>query len=126
MHAGLREDERLVRFTKICLGFPRAEREIMGSHAGFKVKKKIFAYFLNDHHGDGVVGVVCKVLPGDNVALIKADPKRFYMPAYVGPRGWVGLRLDVGRVNWGEVEELAKGSYQLVTGKASAAVAPRS
>ena len=126
MHAGLREDERLVLFTKICLGFPRAEREIMGSHAGFKVKKKIFAYFLNDHHGDGVVGVVCKVLPGDNVALIKADPKRFYMPAYVGPRGWVGLRLDVGRVNWGEVEELAKGSYQLVTGKASAAVAPRS
>ena len=117
MQAGLREDERLVRFTKICLGFPRAEREIMGSHAGFKVKKKTFAYFLNDHHGDGIVGVLCKVLPGDNAALIKTDPKRFYMPAYVGPRGWVGLRLDVGRVNWGEVEELAKGSYRLVAGK---------
>ena len=117
MHAASQEDERLVRFTKICLGFPRAEREIMGPHAGFKVKKKIFAYFLNDHHGDGIVGVVCKVLPGDNAALIKADPKRFYMPAYVGPRGWVGLRLDVGRVNWGEVEELAKGSYQLATEK---------
>ena len=100
MHAVLQEDERLVRFTKICLWFPRAEREIMGSHAGFKVKKKTFAYFLNDHHGDGIVGVLCKVLPGDNTALIKADPKRFYMPAYVGPRGWVGLRLDVGRVNW--------------------------
>ena len=126
MHAGLREDERLVRFTKMCLGFPRAEREIMGSHAGFKVKKKIFAYFLNDHHGDGIVGVWCKVLPGDNAALIKADPKRFYMPAYVGPRGWVGFRLDVGRVNWGEVEELVKGSYQLVAGKKSAAVVHRS
>jgi len=116
MHAGLREDERLMRFTKICQGFPRAEREIMGSHAGFKVKKKTFAYFLNDHHGDGIIGVSCKVLPGDNTALVKADPKRFYMPAYVGPRGWVGLRLDVGRVNWGEVKELAKGSYQLVAG----------
>jgi hypothetical protein len=123
MHAGLREDERLVRFTKICLGFPRAEREMMGSHAAFKVKKKIFTYFLNDHHGDGIVGVVCKVLPGDNAALIKADPKRFYMPAYVGPRGWVGFRLDVGRVNWGEVEELVKGSYQLVAGKRLAALA---
>ena len=116
MHAVPQEDERLVRFTKICLGFPRVEREIMGSHAGFKVKKKTFAYFLNDHHGDGIVGVLCKVLPGDNAALIKADPKRFYMPAYVGPRGWVGLRLDVGRVNWGEVEELTKGSYLLVAG----------
>jgi hypothetical protein len=117
MHAVLPEDERLVRFSKICLGFPWAGREIMGSQAGFKVKKKTFAYFLNDHHGDGIVGVLCKVLPGDNAALIKADPKRFYMPAYVGPRGWVGLRLDVGRVNWGEVEELVNGSYQLIAGK---------
>jgi hypothetical protein len=117
MHAGVKEDERLARFAKICLGFPQAEREVMGAHASFKVKKKTFAYFLNDHHGDGIVGVWCKVLPGDNTALIKADPKRFYMPAYVGPRGWVGLRLDVGRVNWSEVEELAKGSYQLLAGK---------
>ena len=76
MHAVLQEDERLVRFTKICLGFPRAERESMGPHAGFKVKKKTFAYFLNDHHGDRIVGVACKVLPGDNTALIKADPDR--------------------------------------------------
>jgi hypothetical protein len=121
MHAVSQEDERLVRFTKICLGFPRAEREMMGSHAGFKVKKKTFAYFLNDHHGDGIVGVWCKVLPGDNAALIKADPKRFFMPAYVGPRGWVGLRLDGRRIDWGEVEELAKGSYQLIAGKTLAA-----
>jgi hypothetical protein len=111
------EDERLERFTKICLGFPQAEREVRGLHAGFKVKKKTFAYFVNDHHGDGIVGVLCKVLQGDNVALIAADPKRFYMPAYVGPKGWVGLRLDVGRVNWAEAEELARGSYQLVAGK---------
>jgi predicted DNA-binding protein (MmcQ/YjbR family) len=117
MHTVLKEDERLVRFTKICLGFPLAEREMMGSYASFRVKKKTFAYFLNDHHGDGIVGVWCKVLPGDNTALIKADPKRFYMPAYVGSRGWVGFRLDVGKVNWGEVKELAKGSYQLVAGK---------
>jgi hypothetical protein len=122
MHPGLPEDERLVRFTKICLGFPWAEREIMGSHAGFKVKKKTFAYFLNDHHGDGIVGVLCKVLPGDNAALIKADPKRFYMPAYVGPRGWVGLRLDVGKIDWKEVEELVKCSYQMIAGKTLAAL----
>ena len=122
MHAGLQEDERLMRFTKICLGFPQATCEICGSYASFRVKKKTFAYFLNDHHGDGIVGIWCKVLPGDNAALIRADPKRFYMPAYVGPRGWVGLRLDAGRVNWGEVEELAKGSYQLVAGKTLVAV----
>jgi predicted DNA-binding protein (MmcQ/YjbR family) len=125
MHAVLREDERLERFTKICLRLPLTEREVRGLHAGFKVKKKTFAYFVNNHHGDGIVGVLCKVLPGDNVALIAADPKRFYMPAYVGPRGWVGLRLDVGRVNWAELEELARGSYQLVAGKAVAGKALR-
>jgi predicted DNA-binding protein (MmcQ/YjbR family) len=122
MHAGIREDERLRRFTMICLDLPEVKREISGSHASFTVKKKTFAYFLNDHHGDGIIGVWCKVLPGDNASLIRGDPKRFYMPAYVGPRGWVGLRLDVGRVNWNEVRELAKGSYQLVSGKALAAL----
>ena len=117
------EDRRLARVTKVCLALPECTRELHGQHAAFRVRNKTFAYFLNDHHGDGIVGVLCKVLPGDNAALIKADPKRFYMPAYVGPRGWVGLRLDVGRVNWSEVEELAKGSYQLVVGKTLAALA---
>ena len=49
MRTGLQEDERLVRFTEICLGFPWVERESIGAHTGFKVKKKTFAYFLNDH-----------------------------------------------------------------------------
>ena len=111
------EDERLRRVTEIALALPGAVCERMGAHAGFKVKKKVFAYFLNDHHGDGIVGIWCKVLPGENAALIAANPKRFYMPAYVGPRGWVGLRLDVGRVAWGEVKELVGMSYSLVAGK---------
>jgi predicted DNA-binding protein (MmcQ/YjbR family) len=103
--------------TEICLALPGTEREAMGAHASFKVKKKVFAYFVNDHHGDGIVGIWCKVLPGENAALIAANSKRFYMPAYVGPRGWVGLRLDVGRVAWGEVKELVVMSYSLVAGK---------
>jgi hypothetical protein len=77
MHAVLREDARLVGLTKICLGFTQAQREVRGPHASFTVKKKTFAYFVNDHHGHGIVGVWCKVLPGDNVALIAASPKRF-------------------------------------------------
>ena len=122
MHAVLREDARLVRFTKICLGFPQAQREVRGPHASFTVKKKTFAYFVNDHHGDGIVGMWCKVLPGDNVALIASSPKRFYMPAYVGSKGWVGLRLDSKKIDWDEVAELARGSYQLVAGKTLAAL----
>jgi hypothetical protein len=121
MHAVSQEDERLTRLTKICLELPKVEREVQGLHASFKVKKKLFAYFVDDHHGNKIVGVWCKVLPGDNVALIAASPKRFFMPAYVGPRGWVGLRLDGKRIDWDEVEELVRGSYQLVAGKTLAA-----
>jgi predicted DNA-binding protein (MmcQ/YjbR family) len=100
---------------------PEATRQMMGRHAAFQVRKKIFAYFLDDHHGDGIVGITCKVLPGDNTALIASDPAKFYMPAYVGPRGWVGLRLDVGKVDWEEVQELVTHSYLLIAPKRLAA-----
>ncbi|HVN04769.1 MAG TPA: MmcQ/YjbR family DNA-binding protein [Bryobacteraceae bacterium] len=120
------DDPRLVRFTKICLALPDASTFRQGLHAGFLVRKKTFAYFLNDHHGDGIVGISCKVLPGDNTALIAAQPGRFYMPAYVGSRGWVGLRLDGGAIDWEEVTELVHCSYRLVAPKKLAAmVRPR-
>ncbi len=109
-----KEDPRLTRLTKICLAMPDTTRQMMGRHAGFRVRKKIFAYFLDDHHGDGIVAVTCKVLPNDNTALILSNPEKFFMPSYVGPRGWVGLRLDVGKVDWKEVKELAAHSYQLI------------
>lgn len=108
------EDDRLERVSEICLRLPKATRRLSGDHAAFQIRKKTFAYFLNNHHGDGIIGVTCKVLPGDNAALIAANPKRFYMPAYVGPRGWVGLRLDAGRIDWKEVEELVRHSYSLI------------
>jgi hypothetical protein len=111
------EEPRLARITKICLALPEATREVMGSHAGFRVRKKVFAYFLNDHHGDGIVSVCARVLPGDNTALIAAQPERFYLPAYIGPRGWVALRLDRGAVDWKEVAEFVKTSYQLAAPK---------
>jgi hypothetical protein len=114
---GMAEDRRLARLSKICLALPESSRELMSSHAAFKVRKKIFAYFLNNHHGDGIVAVNCKALPGDNKRLIDADPKRFYMPAYIGPRGWVGLRLDLPDVDWKEVSELVALSYKLVAPK---------
>lgn len=115
------EEPRLARLTKICLALPEATRECSGTHASFRVRKKVFAYFLNDHHRDGIVSVCAKVLPGDNTALVSAQPDRFYMPAYIGPRGWVALRLDVGGIDWKEVAELVAGSYQLTAPKRPAA-----
>ena len=111
------EDPRLTHLSEIALALPEASREIYGSHAQFLVRKKTFAYFLNNHHGDGIVAVACKVLPGDNTMLADSQPRRFYLPAYIGSRGWVALRLDVGKVDWGEVSELLSVGYALVAPK---------
>jgi len=111
------EDPRLAHLTKIALAFPDAKRQLCGSHAQFLVRRKTFAYFLDNHHGDGIVAVTAKVLAGENKALADAQPRRFYLPAYLASRGWVALRLDVGKVDWDEVKELLLGSYVLIAPK---------
>jgi predicted DNA-binding protein (MmcQ/YjbR family) len=116
------EDARLVRLTAICLALPEASRDYNGQHASYLVKKKTFAYYLDDHHGDGIVALACKVLTGDNARLAASDPARFYLPPYIGPRGWVALRLDTGEIDWDEVSELVSGSYQLTAPKRLAAL----
>jgi hypothetical protein len=110
-------DPRLQRVTTICLSLPEAVCERKGDHASFLVHKKVFAYYLANHHNDGIVSICAKVLPGDNTSLAASDPERFYLPAYIGPRGWVGLRLDVGKIDWDEVAELVTGSYLLTAPK---------
>jgi len=111
-----------VRLTKICLALPEATRQDSGRHAAFLVRKRTFAYYLDDHHGDGIVAVTCKVLPGENAALAAAQPSRFYLPAYIGPRGWVALRLDSGAIDWNEVAEMIAVSYRQIAPKRLAAL----
>jgi len=111
------DDRRLAKLAKICLSLPEATIERQGSHAAFRVRKKVFAYFLDDHHGDGIVALCWKAELGENRELAQADPKRFYVPAYIGPRGWGAVRLDVGAVDWQEIRELATSSYCAVAPK---------
>jgi hypothetical protein len=121
MKAG--DDALLTRLSDICLALPETVRADHGSHAAFTVRKKTFAYFLNDHHGDGIVSVCARAFPGENKALVAAHPRKFYLPAYIGPRGWVGLRLDRGKVDWAEVRDLVTASYlQAAPKKLAAAV----
>ena len=105
------QQDRLRVLADICLALPEARREDKASHAAFLVGKKTFAYYLNDHHGDNIISVCCKVLPGENQFLVQSDPGRFYLPAYIGSRGWIALRMDLATLNWSEVKELIRGSY---------------
>ena len=112
-----REAQFLKKLTEICLNLPEAERRDSGDHADFRVRGKVFAYFLNNHHGDGIVAVCCKAALGENVDRVSREPQRFYLPAYIGPRGWFGLRLDGEAIDWSEVRNLVELSFELVAPK---------
>ena len=105
------------KVSAICLGLPAAERTIHGDHADFRVRGKVFAYFLDNHHGDGIVSICCKSELGQNLDRASRDPDRYYLPAYIGPRGWFGMRLDRGSINWKEVENVIQNSYRLAAPK---------
>lgn len=107
-------DPRLSNLSSLCLKLPETTQKLWGDHAGFLVRKKIFVYFLANHHGDDIVSVCCRVMPGDNQALVASDPMHYYLPAYIAHRGWVAFRLDVGEPDWEVVGELVKMSYVLV------------
>jgi phosphoribosylglycinamide formyltransferase-1 len=111
------EDPRLRRASDICRALPEVVRQLTGRHAAFTVRKKTFAYYLDDHHGDGIVAVTCKVEAGANDALVASDPARFYLPPYLSSKGWIALRLDVGPVDWEEVRQLLTDSYRLIAPK---------
>ena len=105
------------RMVETCESLPESAWERSGRHVTFRVRKRTFAYLLDDHQGDGIVGVVVKAAPGEAEALIAGRPERYYAPAYLGPRGWVGVRVDVEPVDWEEVAGLVTDSYLLVAPK---------
>src|SRR5512134_3686158 len=85
--SGARRDKT----TAICLALPSAEHADQGDHCVYRVRGKVFAYYLDNHHGDGIVSVCVKSELGENVDRVRVDSDRYYLPAHIGPRGWFGL-----------------------------------
>jgi hypothetical protein len=117
--------DALARLTTICLALPEAVAEQEGRHGTFRVRKKVFAYFLDNHHGDGIVAACVKGNKRANAALVKGEPGRFFVPAYIGARGWVGVRLDTRRVDWNDVARRVEASYGTVAPRSRAVPEPR-
>jgi hypothetical protein len=112
------ERERVLeRIRTICLGLPEvSERLSHGAPTFFVRGKKAFLMVLTDHHGDGRFAIWCAAPTGMQSMLVDADPERFFVPPYVGHRGWLGVRLDRG-LHWEELEGIAEDAF--------AEVAPR-
>jgi predicted DNA-binding protein (MmcQ/YjbR family) len=107
------------RLREVCLAFPEAEERETWGHATFRVRDKIFAMGGMDE--DGSVSVRCKARPGMQGALVGTEPKRFFVPAYVGHNGWIGIRLDAS-TDWDEVADLIEESYRMTAPKRLAAL----
>lgn len=105
------------RLRAICLALPEAEEKEAWGDPTFRVRNKIFAM---PKVGDGRISVWLKAPPGSQEILIGADPERFFAPPYVGPSGWVGMRLD-REPDWEEVAALVRRSYRLIAPKRLAA-----
>jgi phosphoribosylglycinamide formyltransferase-1 len=108
----LGDPERLARLIEICEALPGVEAW-GDQHIAFKVRKKTFAYYQDDHHQDGIVSFCCKSTLDRQAELVGRLPMRYFVPDYVGPRGWLALRLDLPEVDWDEVSGLAFAAYRL-------------
>jgi predicted DNA-binding protein (MmcQ/YjbR family) len=108
----------LTRLRKLCLALPEAHEVESWGAPTFRVNNKLFAMYAHadNHHGAGHEAVWVKSTPINQSFMIAAKPKRYFSPPYVGPSGWVGVRLD-GRVNWKELSDLLRDAYDLTLTK---------
>src|SRR6185369_7571233 len=113
---------RRERLIEICGALPEVTYEPVGDgHLAFRIRKKTFAYYQFDHHDDGMIAFCCKSSLSEQRRLVRDDPDSFFVPAYLGSKGWVAIRLDLDQVDWETVSELARRAYQDVAPKKLAA-----
>ena len=115
----------LTRLRKLCLALPEAHEVEAWGAPTFRVRNKLFAMYAaaGNHHGDGRAGVWLKAGAGNQQLMVRAAPKRFFVPPYVGPSGWVGVYLD-GAADWAELKDLLQDAYRIVAPKRLAALLP--
>ncbi len=105
----------LERLREICTAFPEAEEAGGVGNPSFKVRGRIFA-MRHSLHRVGRWSLWCKAPPGMQELVVGGDPVRFFVPPYVGSKGWIGAYLDV-TVDWDELAELIDESYRMTAPK---------
>jgi hypothetical protein len=108
----------LERLRAICLALPDAHEVEAWGEPTFRVRNKMFAMYASahNHHGGGRPAVWCKATPTDQDLLVHSEPDRYFVPPYVGPKGWVGIRLD-GAPDWRTVADILHEAYRLIAPK---------
>lgn len=107
----------LAEVREIAMGFPEvSERPSHGTPSFFVREKKVLASVFEDHHGDEHIAMWCPAPPGVQAEVVEQEPERFFVPPYVGHRGWIGLKLQVDP-DWEEVAGILTEAYRLIAPK---------
>jgi predicted DNA-binding protein (MmcQ/YjbR family) len=115
--------KRRAKLVEICEGLPQTSSEVAGDqHIAFRINKRIFAYYLFDHHGDGEIAFCFKSNLSEQRRQVRDDPDNFFVPAYLGSKGWIAMRLDSDEVDWEVVAEFARQAYQALAPRKLAAL----
>ena len=109
--------DAMTRLRRICLALPEAAEKETWQIPTFRIRDKIFAMA----HDPGTVW--CKAPRGVQAILVGAAPERFFVPPYVGHKGWIGFRLDRA-TDWDEVGDLIQRSYRMTAPKRLAVLVP--
>lgn len=104
------EDPARERLRRLCLAFPEAREQWTWGDPTYRVGRRIFAM---EKRGDGRTSVWCKAPQGNAPVLVAQAPQRYFVPPYVGHRGWIGMRLDRDP-DWDEVAQVLRRSYLLI------------
>lgn len=116
-----KKTDPLTKLRAICMAYPQTlEKLSHGEPTWFAGGKRVFVMFSNHHHG-GPLAFWCPAPEGAQDVLVNAAPDRFFVPPYVGPSGWLGVRLDSPHVDWDEAASLIDDAWRKVAPKRLAA-----
>jgi predicted DNA-binding protein (MmcQ/YjbR family) len=106
-----RDINQVVR--EVCLAFPEAEEYLSHGSPNFRVRGKTFATYVVNHHGDGRIALWLNAPEGAQEHHTSGEPKHFFVPPYVGPRGWLGVHLNSG-LAWKRIATHVRQAYERV------------
>lgn len=108
------DDPILARVRELALALPGAAERVSHGRPNFYVERTFVTYggTVRGSSDDSETGRSILTRPDADDRLAWLEDERFFVPAYVGPSGWIGMRLDVPDVDWAIAAELIEGSYR--------------
>jgi hypothetical protein len=103
----------LRRVRDICVALPEVTERLSHGAPTWFAGKKSMVMFMDHHHDDGRLALWVAAPPGAQADMVGQEPERFFVPPYVGTRGWLGVRLDRSP-DWDEVADIVEEAYRAV------------